>query len=119
MRITRTTRIGRLLEEHPEVEETMAWYGVDLEDYRPGLTLEALCRYTRLDLDDVLSDLQASIEEDEDEDWEDDDDDEEDDSDELEDEEQDEDEVIWDEEEEELDDDDEPDDDDDDDDYLN
>jgi hypothetical protein len=74
MRITPSTRIGRLLEEHPEVEEVMAWYGIDLEEYRPNLSLESLCRYTRLDLEDVISDLTAAIEEDDDPDWDEDED---------------------------------------------
>jgi len=67
MRITANTRIGRLLDVHPEVKEAMAWYGVELEDHRPGLTLEAVCRYHRLDVHQVISDLLASIDEDEDE----------------------------------------------------
>jgi DNA-directed RNA polymerase subunit delta len=72
MHITPNTSIGRLLERHPEAEEVMAWYGVDLEEYRPSLTIESLCRYARLDVDDVISDLEASMEEEEDEDWDDD-----------------------------------------------
>ncbi len=67
MRITATTRVGRLLAAHPEAVEALAWYGVELEDYPPGTTLGALCRDARLDLDDVLSDLEATLEEDEDE----------------------------------------------------
>jgi len=66
MRITPDTRIGRLLDVHPEVTEAMAWYGVDLEEHRPGLTLEAVCRYHRLDVHDMISDLLASIDVDED-----------------------------------------------------
>jgi hypothetical protein len=68
MRITPRTRIGRLLDAHPETAEVTAWYGVDLEDYDPALTLEDLCHYARLDLHEVMDGLSAAVEEDED-DW--------------------------------------------------
>jgi hypothetical protein len=76
MRIKSTTTIGRLVEEHPEAEEVMAWYGIDLEECRPATTLASLCRARRLDVDDVIADLASSLEEveDEDEDWDDDED---------------------------------------------
>ncbi len=65
MRITPNSRIGRLLDLHPEVSEAMAWYGVELEDHHPDVSLEAVCKYHRLEVHDVLSVLLASIDEDE------------------------------------------------------
>jgi len=76
MRIKPTTTVGRLLAEHPEAAEVMAWHGIDLEEFRPSFTLAGLCRGHRLDVDEVIEDLTSSLEVEEDEDDLDDDDEE-------------------------------------------
>ncbi len=75
MRIKAKTRVANLLDAYPEVETLLKWYDIELDDEELVMSLAELCDNYELDLDDLLVEIDAAIEDDEDD--EDDDDDEE------------------------------------------
>ena len=68
MRARPLTIVGSLLRRHPEVEEILGWYGVSLTNGELSISLAELCQAYRLDLEDVLTDLQAVLDDDDEED---------------------------------------------------
>jgi hypothetical protein len=61
MKITRETTIGALLSEHPEAEEILVWYDLELSELIPERRLGELCRRNRIDLAELIDDLVASL----------------------------------------------------------
>jgi hypothetical protein len=111
MRIVATTPVQDVLGAYPDAADVLDWYGVDPEELAgQTLTVREMCKTFDVELEEMLTDLQALADEDEegddDEDDEDEDLDEEDDDDDDEDEDEDDDDDDEDEDEEDLDDDD-------------
>ncbi len=82
MEVSEQTRIARLMRRFSGVEELIGWYGIDTEDIGAGDTVQELAWAHRVDVDDLIADLQAIVddesntaERDPDEDEEDDDED--------------------------------------------
>lgn len=76
MNVDRTTRVAFLLKRYPDVEEVLAWYGLDVDTEDVVQTLEDIARSNRLDVDELVDDLQVTVDEsDAPEDGDDDDDD--------------------------------------------
>lgn len=72
MKIRASTPVAALLDAHPEIEELLKWYDVELDDEELIMTLSELCEAYSLDLEDLLVEIQATMEDD-DEDEDDDD----------------------------------------------
>lgn len=75
MQVERSTRIALLLKRVPDIEDVLAWYGLDVDPEDMEVTIEDLARMNRLDPDELVDDLQATVDErdgDEDEEGEDD-----------------------------------------------
>jgi hypothetical protein len=90
MRIVATTPVQDVLGAYPDAADVLDWYGVDPEELAgQTLTVRELCKTFDVELEEMLTDLQALADEDEegdddedeDEDLDDDDDDEDDDDD--------------------------------------
>jgi hypothetical protein len=62
MKVKPTTRVRGLVRRHPDVEDILGWYGVEVGPDNLDLDLEELCQNYRLDIDDVLTDIAASVE---------------------------------------------------------
>lgn len=87
MIIRSSTRVCTLLDAYPDVESLLAWYEVAVDDEDLLMTLAELARTYELDLDDLMVEIHAAVDDDEDdadddqdfwddlddEDWEDDD----------------------------------------------
>ena len=101
MRIVATTPVQDVLGAYPDAADVLDWYGVDPEELagQAALTVRELCKTFDVELEEMLTDLQALADEDEEGE---DDDDEDDDSDEDEDEDDDDDDDDDDDEEEDL-----------------
>ena len=120
MRIVATTPVQDVLAAYPDAADVLDWYGVDPEELAgQTLTVRELCKTFDVELEEMLTDLQALADEDEegddDEDDEDGDEDEDDDDDDDDEDEDDDDDDDDDEDDDDDLDDDEDDDDDDDD----
>lgn len=63
MNVDRTTRVAFLLKRYPDVEEVFAWFGLDVDTEDVVLTLEDIARSNRLDVDELVDDLQATVDE--------------------------------------------------------
>lgn len=63
MNVARTTRVAFLLKRYPDVEEVFAWFGLDVDTEDVVLTLEDIARLNRLDVDELVDDLQATVDE--------------------------------------------------------
>ena len=70
-----STILGTLIQHHPEVIDTLKWYGIEAGEDTLRLTLSELCGHRDLELIDVLTDIRAMVDDDFD-DFNDDDDDE-------------------------------------------
>src|SRR6185503_15261216 len=86
MRISATTPVQEVLGAYPDAADVLDWYGVDPEEVEgKALTVRELCKTFDVELEEMLTDLQALADEDEegddDEDDEDGDEDEDDDDD--------------------------------------
>jgi hypothetical protein len=81
MRVNGSTIIGQLLDEHPEIEATLDWFGLDVTEIGEDSRISSLCRSHGLELNDFLDDLRYSIGEKEQEEFEDEDEPEDDDRD--------------------------------------
>lgn len=68
MNIRSTTRVATVLDAHPEVEELFNWYEVSIGDDELLMTIQELCKAHFLDLDDLMVEIDAAIEDDDDED---------------------------------------------------
>ena len=83
MRIVATTPVQDVLGAYPDAADVLDWYGVDPEEIAgQTLTVRELCKTFDVELEEMLTDLQALADEDEegeDDDDEDDDDDDDDD----------------------------------------
>lgn len=82
MEVSEKTRITRLMRRFSGVEELFGWYGIETEDIGAQDTVQELAWQFRADVDDLIADLQAIVddessvqERDPDDDEEDDDDD--------------------------------------------
>jgi len=79
MRAKPSTRLQKLIEQCPAVEDVLGWYGIILGRDADDLTVSEACKIYHLDLEDILVELQDVIdEEDEDEEDEDEEDEDED-----------------------------------------
>jgi hypothetical protein len=104
MRIVASTPVQDVLGTYPDAADVLDWYGVDPEEIAgQTLTVRELCNTFDVELEEMLTDLQALADEDEEGD---DDDDEEEDEDEDDDDEDDEDEDDLDDDDEDIDEDD-------------
>ena len=74
MRAKSSSLVSELLNGHSEVRQVLGWYGIQVDSNNKRLTLEAICKKNDLDVDDVLIDLQAVMNDDEDGDEDDDED---------------------------------------------
>jgi hypothetical protein len=63
MNVERVTRVALLLKRCPNVEEVFAWFGLEVDDEDLTLTVEDLARLNRLDVDELVDDLQATVDE--------------------------------------------------------
>ena len=76
MRIVATTPVQDVLGAYPDAADVLDWYGVDPEELAgQTLTVRELCKTFDVELEEMLTDLQALADEDEEGDDEDDDDD--------------------------------------------
>jgi len=62
-RITEKMRVRTLLEDYPDAEETLSWYGIELKESDMPLTLSVLCEENDVDFGEVKLDL-ADVSED-------------------------------------------------------
>lgn len=63
MQVERSTRIALLLKRVPDIEDVLAWYGLDVDPEDVEVTIEDLARMNRLDPDELVDDLQATVDE--------------------------------------------------------
>ncbi len=63
MQVERSTRIALLLKRVPDIEEVLAWYGLDVDPEDLEVTIEDLARVNRLDPDELVDDFQAIVDE--------------------------------------------------------
>jgi hypothetical protein len=83
MRIDATTPVQDVLAAYPDAADVLDWYGVDPEELTgQTLTVRELCKTFDVELEEMLTDLQALADEDEEGDDDEDDEDEEGDDDE-------------------------------------
>jgi len=61
MQISENTRIRRLLRKFPTVEDMLGWYGIEIERFDSETTVRDVAWSHRLELDDLLGDLQAGV----------------------------------------------------------
>ena len=66
-----STVVKTLTTRHPEVEKILEWYGIRLSNGSHKMTLEDLCRAFNQDVEDVLTDIAAVLQEDEEDGWDD------------------------------------------------
>ena len=79
MRIVATTPVQDVLGAYPDAADVLDWYGVDPEELAgQTLTVRELCKTFDVELEEMLTDLQALADEDEEADDDEDDDDDED-----------------------------------------
>jgi hypothetical protein len=64
MQVTASTRIGFLLKRYPGVEKLFHWYGLEIEELVKEDNLRELSWEHRIDLDELIDDLQAVVAED-------------------------------------------------------
>lgn len=57
MAITARTRLGDLLEDHPDVDEVFENYGVEITDDMMAMTLHELCKAEALNYWELKSDI--------------------------------------------------------------
>ena len=82
MRIVATTPVQDVLGAYPDAADVLDWYGVDPEELAgQTLTVRELCKTFDVELEEMLTDLQALADEDEEGDDDDDEDDDDDDAD--------------------------------------
>ncbi|MBT3222943.1 MAG: hypothetical protein HN348_28025 [Proteobacteria bacterium] len=63
MRLQSTTRVNTLLRRHTQAEDILGWYGVRVHNGM-DVTLKELCSSYNIDLEDVLIDIKAVVDED-------------------------------------------------------
>ncbi len=61
MEVSEKTRIARLLRRFSGVEELFGWYGIETEDIGAQDTVQELAWEFRVDVDDLIADLQAIV----------------------------------------------------------
>jgi len=61
MQVTENTRIRRLLRRFPSVEDMLGWYGIEVDNFDSETTVRDVAWSHRLELDDLLGDLQAGV----------------------------------------------------------
>jgi hypothetical protein len=66
MRIRASTRVAALVDAYPEVETLLKWYDIELDDEELVMSLSELCSNYELDLEDLLVEIDAAIEDDDD-----------------------------------------------------
>ena len=74
MKIGPRTRIAMLLNHHPELESVLEWYRVRLDKVDYTLRLSDFCHRNDIDLDDLMVEFEAALDDDDD-DYDDDEDD--------------------------------------------
>ena len=74
MRIGPRTRVASILDTHPELETVLEWYRVRLDDVDYTLRLTDFCDRNDIDLDDLLVEFDAALDDDEDDEDDEDDD---------------------------------------------
>ena len=84
MNVTERSRIKTILRRFPTAEDAFGWYGIEVDGFDPETTVDDVAREFRMDVYDLVGDLQAHIDDekrdrDPDEDYGDDDDDDDDD----------------------------------------
>ena len=63
MNVERTTRIAILLRRVPDVEDVLAWYGLEIDPDDNTATIEEIARANRIDPDELVDDLQVTVNE--------------------------------------------------------
>ena len=61
MQVSENTRIRRLLRRFPSVEDMLGWYGIEVDGFDSETTVRDVAWSHRLELDDLLGDLQAGV----------------------------------------------------------
>ena len=73
MRLSGRTEIGDLLRRDTQVHDILGWYSIHVGQLDHETTLAEVCRHYRLDLEDLITDLEAVLDDDDDDDEEDED----------------------------------------------
>ena len=76
------TRVGVLLTKYPELETVLEWYRIRLDEVDYRLRIDQFCDRNDIDVDDLLVEFEAALNDDDDDDYDDDDYDDDDDDDE-------------------------------------
>lgn len=61
MQVTETTEIRTLLRRFPTAADMFGWYGIELDRIDRETTVRDIAWANRLELDDLIADLQASV----------------------------------------------------------
>ena len=61
MQVTENTRIRALLRRFPSTVDLFGWYGIEIEDFDSDTTVRDVAWEHRVELDDLVGDLQASV----------------------------------------------------------
>ena len=68
MQIRASTRVAAIVDAHPEIEELLKWYDVELDDEELIMSVAELCGAYALDLEDLLVEIHATMDDDDDDD---------------------------------------------------
>ena len=61
MNVTERSRIKTILRRFPSAEDAFGWYGIEIEGYDADTTVDDVAREFRMDVYDLVGDLQAHI----------------------------------------------------------
>ena len=61
MQVTETTRVLRLIRRYEAAEELFGWYGIETEDIKRDDAVRDIAWAHRADVDDLIADLQAIV----------------------------------------------------------
>ena len=61
--VEKKTLITNLFKRVPEIQDVLTWYGLDIDLEDKDVTIEDLARTNRLDPDELVDDLQATVDE--------------------------------------------------------
>ena len=61
MNVTEKSRIKAILRRFPTAEDAFGWYGIEVDGFHVDTTVDEIAREYRMDVDDLIGDLQAHI----------------------------------------------------------
>lgn len=62
MNVTEKSRIKTVLRRFPTAEDALGWYGIESDGFDPSTTVDDVAREYQMDVDDLIGDLQAHVE---------------------------------------------------------